>query len=691
MRSPLRPHSLRTGAAVAFAAYGALACAVLLGCLAQLGQRLAITAAREKALALAGTAALSVDVGAHLQAQASGSRQALERVSNRQYRIWGAAPGGARLYTMLPGDADASWRYVAVYDPRGYSDARPGEPAVGHHPPLLDRALAGAIADDQSQTDARGTSVRAYAPVRGPDGRPVAVLAAEVPVATAELFRQARWTALVAVLAVICFGALVGLWRGRRIVRALQLLANASDRLARGHVVEPLAVRGSTEVSRLTQTFNRMVVAMAERAHDANTDGLSGLYNHRYFQERLTQEVARASRYDHRITLLMIDIDHFKHFNDHYGHPAGDDVLQQVAATIRQAVRDIDVAARYGGEEFVVIMPEVDSFTGVHEAELLRLAIKRHHFEVTTDESVNHRGSPVEEPEVAVSIGVAEYPANASDPESLVKAADLALLRAKQMGRDRVCAYQAVDLIEGDQDCRELHRLLHEERAARRQAQGQPEQTPETGPLASASTGAFTCAQCCSVTRYAMTLAYALGLNKRDAEEVRRAALWVDVNRSKDSQRKDTAPDAVAAETAASRSATAEGLMNRTFRASSVPTNVVHRHEWYNGHGYPDGLAGNKIPLVARMLAVAETYERLVVGNGDADPLPPAEALQTLESRAGTHLDPRLVATFATAIRDQGAESSALPCAARPRNGSEQNQPAQSADELTGRARIFAD
>ena len=702
MRSPLRPHSLRTGAAVAFGAYGALACAVLLGCLAYLGERLAIRTASEKALAIAGIAALSVDRAAHLRVQASDDRQALERVSYDQSIIWAAAPRVATLYTLMPKETGGGWRYVTVYDLAGHAQAHPGDPIVAHYRPLLERALGKAIADDQPYTDARGMLVRAYAPVRGPDGRAIAVVAAEVAVPIAALLRDARWIALGAVLALICFGVVIGLWRGGSIVRALQALTAASDRLARGHVVEPLSVRGTTEICQLTQTFNRMVAAMADRAHDANTDGLTGLYNHRYFRERLAQEVARASRYGHRVALLMIDIDHFKRVNDRYGHPAGDDILQQVAAAIRGAIRDIDVAARYGGEEFVVIMPEADSFTGVEQAELVRLAVRRHHYQIKTDESLNHRQSAAEEPEVNISIGIAECPANASDPESFVMAADSGLLRAKQMGRDRVCAYQSVDVIEGEGDCRELHRLIHKERAALRQAQGHPsasvgaspEQRRGAAPPGSAvDREPFTCARCCSVTRYAMTLAHALGLPKREAEEVRRAALWVDVNRSKDGQPKETAPDTLAAEIAASRSATAEGLMNRTFRASSVPANVMHRHEWYNGHGYPDGLAGDEIPLVARMLAIAETYERLLAGNGDVDPLPPAEALRGLEGRAGTQLDPGLVATFVTAIEAEAEAPSEVACAARSLNGEEEeeDQPVPSPQEITGAARMFAD
>jgi hypothetical protein len=267
-------------------------------------------------------------------------------------------------------------------------------------------------------------------------------------------------------------------------------------------------------------------------------------------------------------------------------------------------------------------------------------------------------------------------------------AADLALLRAKQMGRDRVCAYQAVNVVAGERDCRELHHLIDQERAAH-VASHSPGQS-----ASGSADGAFTCADCRSVTRYAMTLAHALGMPEREAEEVRRAALWLDISRLRQShlQRADNdRPGAGSASGSAApgsweeRSPITQGLLGRTFRASSVPANVLHMREWFNGQGYPDRLTGDEIPVPARILAVADAYERLLIGNGDTDPLPPAEALSVLEGRAGTQLDPELVSVFRTALEASDGRATEIACAAAScQNARSQRSPEPSAAPAVG-------
>ena len=192
----------------------------------------------------------------------------------------------------------------------------------------------------------------------------------------------------------------------------------------------------------------------------AITDGLTGLYNHRYFYERLAQEFARAQRYGLPLSMLMLDIDDFKAFNDTHGHPAGDLVLAEVGRVMAtQLRRDVDVAARYGGEEFAVLLPnttrdgaqvvgdrlvrEVAALDGLAGSarpargddaravgERLRLAI------ATTTVPGAQNGS------VTVSVGVAAHPA-AADPDELVREADKALYLAKRMGKNRVEVFDA--------------------------------------------------------------------------------------------------------------------------------------------------------------------------------------------------------------------------------------------------------
>ena len=157
------------------------------------------------------------------------------------------------------------------------------------------------------------------------------------------------------------------------------------------------------------------------------TDGLTGLTVHRHFQARLDEELKRAERFKEPITLVMLDIDHFKRFNDSYGHLTGDAVLRAVAAVLKQQVGPSELVARYGGEEFAMILPRLDKETAAQRAEAVRRAIK--------GISVDHNGQALT---VTVSSGVACFPDDAMTKKGLIELADQALYQSKKNGRDRV-------------------------------------------------------------------------------------------------------------------------------------------------------------------------------------------------------------------------------------------------------------
>ncbi|MBC8414623.1 MAG: diguanylate cyclase [Nitrospira sp.] len=163
----------------------------------------------------------------------------------------------------------------------------------------------------------------------------------------------------------------------------------------------------------------------AELVHLSTTDGLTGLYNRRYLNESISRELGRARRYDVQLAILMFDVDHFKNFNDVYGHETGDRVLIMIAAVMKKMVRDVDVACRYGGEEFFIILPGTDLEEATSIAERLRSRI-----ELTLVDGLN----------VTISVGVANYPnINTRSIDEFIKAADKALYSAKAGGRNRVC------------------------------------------------------------------------------------------------------------------------------------------------------------------------------------------------------------------------------------------------------------
>jgi diguanylate cyclase (GGDEF)-like protein/PAS domain S-box-containing protein len=158
-------------------------------------------------------------------------------------------------------------------------------------------------------------------------------------------------------------------------------------------------------------------------------DGLTGLYNRRYLEDVLGRELHRAERSGKPVAVVMIDIDHFKRFNDKFGHDAGDFVLSALARVISKSIRPSDIACRYGGEELAVVLADADLDCARGRAEQMRLAIR--------ETNLVHQGQALPAP--TASFGVAVYPANGTKPADLLKAADQAMYRAKDAGRDRVC------------------------------------------------------------------------------------------------------------------------------------------------------------------------------------------------------------------------------------------------------------
>jgi diguanylate cyclase (GGDEF)-like protein len=275
-------------------------------------------------------------------------------------------------------------------------------------------------------------------------------LAATLPVSIAfQPLREARNRLVLILLPALAIVTLVGFAAARRLLHPIQLLSEGARRLSDGDLDVSLPVRGRDEISELTRAFNEMagrlrdgrrsleeardeLARMNESLRTANesletlaiTDALTGLFNRRHFQEILDREIRRSGRERLPLTLVMIDLDHFKSFNDRYGHPAGDAELRRVSQRVLKAIRTTDSVFRYGGEELAVLLPGCPLDQAAEVAEKIRA-------------SINSEGDP-DDGSTTISAGVACFPDDAQDGDSLLSAADAALYSAKAAGRDRV-------------------------------------------------------------------------------------------------------------------------------------------------------------------------------------------------------------------------------------------------------------
>ena len=306
----------------------------------------------------------------------------------------------------------------------------------------------------------------------------------------------------------------------------------------------------------------------------AVTDPLTGLYNHGHFQESLEHEVRRCERYGERFSLLMMDLDHFKRVNDHFGHPRGDHVLRRVAAIMGDTTREADCAARYGGDEFAVLLPQ----TSPADARLLAERIRTQVRDVVVEAGDAFR--------VSASIGVADFPACGLDAKTVLGAADTALLWAKRRGRNCVLYYR---------DVREMMVAPTGEDGNERSWRNGLE------VLAAAvdAKASFRERHGEAVTRMVRELAETAGFPPEDRDTYEVAAQLHDVGKV------GIAPEILEKSERLTDDERRElqrhvELGVDIFTNAEAPRELIeivrHHHERWDGQGYPDGLRGDENP-----------------------------------------------------------------------------------------------
>jgi diguanylate cyclase (GGDEF)-like protein/putative nucleotidyltransferase with HDIG domain len=360
----------------------------------------------------------------------------------------------------------------------------------------------------------------------------------------------------------------------------------------------------------------------------SRSDELTGLFNRRYFEERLKEELSRHSRYDDVFSIFMIDLDNFKAYNDVYGHPAGDVLLGQIGRIIRNCIRNVDQAFRYGGDEFVVILPQTARDAAYVVAERVRRQIA---------EEMEKRAIAV-----TSSIGLASYPADGMLSGELVDVADTALYHAKRTGGNRI--FLSSKILSKPPDDWETPGI-----------DTRPGSMSEVYDIASAAEAKdpYTYGHSKKVNIYAVALAEMIGLSPDVVSALSAAALLHDIGKVGIPEKvlnkkgKLTKDDWEAIK--AHPKLGANIISNIPKLAPSV-NSILYHHERWDGTGYPEGLKGEDIPIQARILAIADSFEAMT----SARPYRPALALEEvvteLRQGAGSQYDPKLVEVFISII-----------------------------------------
>ncbi|MFH0913727.1 MAG: diguanylate cyclase [Chloroflexota bacterium] len=366
----------------------------------------------------------------------------------------------------------------------------------------------------------------------------------------------------------------------------------------------------------------------------ANTDELTGLFNHRYFHERLDEEIARCSRFGDIYSLLFLDLDLFRTYNDVHGHLAGDEVLEQVARSITESVRNTDICFRYGGDEFAVILPRTSIDDAYKVAERIRRVI-----ESRTD----WQGSPL-----TCSIGVASWPTDAVMREEIIQAADTALYYAKQTGRNRISLACEVALSE-------VLRMQSGMNSHSREA------ILSTIYALAATVDAkdhYTYGHSKKVGKYAVMIARGLGYSREQIETIRAAALLHDIGKigiSDQLLKKGEPLSSEEWEQISAHSNLGVAILKHVDSLKGCLAAVQYHHEHYDGKGYPTGLKGDNIPLDARILAVADAYDAMTSQRPYRNiRLTHRQAMTEVQCNAGTQFDPRVVEAFVRGMEKSG-------------------------------------
>ncbi len=368
------------------------------------------------------------------------------------------------------------------------------------------------------------------------------------------------------------------------------------------------------------------------------TDGLTGLYNHRFIQERVEFEFKRAKRYHVPLSCMMIDIDHFKRVNDTYGHQFGDLVLRELATILTKSSREVDICGRYGGEEFLIITTQ-NSEGALIYATKLHKAIESHVFQ--NDQHSIH---------LTVSIGIAEYDRELTSRQEMIERCDSALYQAKRDGRNLIRIWKEEDRDEvGTLDVDGISDLKARVTSLSNQMRATYMESTNALLKAVDVKDHYTLEHSENVSRYSIEIAGAMHFDEEEIEVIKNAALLHDIGKigiDKNILTKDGPLTRGEFEILKKHPMIGVNILKDVkFLEKEMPI-VKHHHERYDGSGYPQGLKEREIPFGALILGVADAYDAMRTDREFKSKLSKEKAVKELKEGRSTQFSPEVVDVF---------------------------------------------